>query len=113
MTMSKNRFNGENLEYFSLLTINLRWAFSVYGRRGRDAGYPTPPAQILACGFPAPGSSVGLASAILVTPDIAIPFREVSLCTPALHVRHKFPMKAPSHRHPLPPVSGSPALRVL
>jgi hypothetical protein len=31
MTMSKNGFNGENLEYFSLLTIHLRWAFSVYG----------------------------------------------------------------------------------
>src|SRR5262245_43830386 len=33
-------------------------------RRGRDAGYPTPPAQIPACGFSAPGSSVRLASAI-------------------------------------------------
>ena len=33
-------------------------------RRGRDAGYPTPPAQIPACGFPAPGSSVTLASAL-------------------------------------------------
>src|SRR2546422_10639853 len=31
MTMSKNGFNGENLEYFSLLTIHLRRAFSVYG----------------------------------------------------------------------------------
>ena len=35
------------------------------------------------------------------------------MCIPALHVRHKCPLKAPSHRHPLPPVSGSPALRVL
>src|SRR5437867_13401198 len=34
------------------------------GRRGRDAGYPTTPAQIAACGFPAPGSSVRLASAL-------------------------------------------------
>jgi hypothetical protein len=33
--------------------------------RGRDAGYPTPPAQIPACGFPAPGSSAILASAFL------------------------------------------------
>src|SRR5262249_26006002 len=33
-------------------------------RRGRDAGYPTPPAQIPACGFSAPGSSVRRASAL-------------------------------------------------
>jgi hypothetical protein len=33
-------------------------------RRGRDTGYPVPPAQIPACGFPAPGSSKMLASAI-------------------------------------------------
>ena len=33
--------------------------------------------------------------------------------TPALHVRHKFPVRAASHRHPLPHVDGSPALRVL
>ena len=31
---------------------------------GRDAGYPTPPAQIPACGFPAPGSSGILASVV-------------------------------------------------
>jgi len=35
------------------------------------------------------------------------------LWTPALHVRHKFPMRTASHCHPLPPVDGSPALRVL
>src|SRR5712692_8777609 len=34
------------------------------GRRGRDASYPTPPAQIPACGFSAPGSSMRLVSAI-------------------------------------------------
>jgi len=28
-------------------------------RRGRDAGYPTPPAQIPACGITAPGSCLG------------------------------------------------------
>src|SRR2546427_8854416 len=33
------------------------------GHRGRDAGYPTPPAQIPACRFLAPGSSEILASA--------------------------------------------------
>ncbi len=31
--------------------------------RGRTASYPTTPAQIPACGIPAPGSSVVLASA--------------------------------------------------
>ena len=31
--------------------------------RGRDAGYPAPPAQIPAGGFPAPGSSNQLAFA--------------------------------------------------
>ena len=50
--MSKNGFNGENLEYFSLLTIRLRWAFSVYGltpelgraakRRRLECGYLSP-----------------------------------------------------------------------
>jgi hypothetical protein len=82
-------------------------------RRGRDASYPTPPAQIPACGFPAPGSSVRLAAAIQVPLDIAIALREVGLGAPALHVRPKFPVKAASHRHPLPHVDGSPALRVL
>jgi hypothetical protein len=42
-----------------------------------------------------------------------MPLREVGLGAPALPVRPKFPMKAASHRHPLPPVDGSPALRVL
>jgi hypothetical protein len=82
-------------------------------RRGRDASYPTPPAQIPACGFPAPGSSVRLASAIPVAWEKAIPLREVGWCAPALHVRHQFPVRAASHRHPLPHVDGSPALRVL
>ena len=37
---------------------------SLGARRGRDASYPAPPAQIPACGIPAPGSSEMLASAI-------------------------------------------------
>ena len=41
-----------------------------------------------------------------------MPLREVGLCAPALHVRHTFPLRAAYHRHPLPPVSGSPALKV-
>ena len=71
------------------------------------------PAPIPTCGFSAPGSSVRLASALPVVWKKAIPLREVCLWTPALHVRHKFPMRAASHRHPLPHVDGSPALRVL
>ena len=54
-----------------------------------------------------------LATAIQVALDIAIALREVGLGAPALHVRPKFPMTAASHRHPLPHVDGSPALRVL
>ena len=53
--------------------------FLLDARRGRDAGYPTPPAQIPACGFPAPGSSVILASALPVTREIAILLMEVGL----------------------------------
>jgi len=86
---------------------------SLGARRGRDAGYPTPPAQIPACGFPAPGSSVVLASAVLIALDIAILLREVGLCAPVRHVRHKFPVRTAYHRQPLPRVVGSPALKVL
>ena len=32
-------------------------------RRSRNTGYPTPPARIPACGFPAPGSSIILTRA--------------------------------------------------
>src|SRR5262245_11239081 len=80
---------------------------SLGAHRGRTAGYPTAPAQIPACGFPAPGSSVRLAAAFLVAQDLAIPCREVGLCIPALHVRHKLPVQAASHRPPLPPVIGA------
>ena len=68
------------------------------------------PAQIPACGFSAPGSSMRLASAIPVSQESAIPLREVGLCAPARPVRHTFPVRTASHRHPLPPVDGSPAL---
>jgi hypothetical protein len=73
---------------------------SAWSRRGRDASYPTPPAQIPACSIPAPGSSMRLASAIPEVWEKAIPLREVGLGAPARHVRPKFPMKAASHRHP-------------
>ena len=97
----------------SVCSCVIYFPYRVAGRRGRDASYPTPPAQIPACGFPAPGSSVRLASAIPVAWEKAIPLREVGWCAPALHVRHQFPVRAASHRHPLPHVDGSPALRVL
>ena len=51
--------------------------FPFWRRRGRDAGYPTPPAQIPACGFPAPGSSVILASAVPGVWAKAMALREV------------------------------------
>ena len=54
-----------------------------------------------------------LASAIPDVWEKALPLRAVGLGAPALHVRPKCPMKAASHRHPLPLVDGSPALRVL
>ena len=46
---------------------------SLGARRGRNAGYPTPPAQIPACGFSAPGSSMRLASAILLRRRMLFP----------------------------------------
>jgi len=42
--------------------------------RGRTAGYPAAPAQISACGFPAPSSSVALASALGSGPRICLPW---------------------------------------
>ena len=50
--------------------------------RGRDAGCPTPPAQIPACSFSAPGSSERLASAKDVAVFVAIPLSEVGLGAP-------------------------------
>jgi len=86
-------------------------------RRGRDAGYPAPPAQTRTCGFPASGSSVALASAQAVSVSghtlLAIPRREVGSSYPARHVRHEFPLRAPCSRRVLPHVVGFPHLRVL
>ena len=73
-------------------------------RRGRDTGYPAPPAQIPACSFSAPGSSMVLASVILTIKDVAIPLSEVGLHYPALRVRCEVsfegyvPLSAPSPR---------------
>src|SRR5437879_6424280 len=50
---------------------------SLRRRRGRTAGYPSAPAQIPACSIPAPGSSMRLASAILVSRERDLPLREV------------------------------------
>jgi hypothetical protein len=85
----------------------------IMGRRGRDARYPTPPAQIPACGFSAPGSSMRLASALPDLGETAIPLREVGWAAPARQVRPQLPVQAASPRPPLPHGSGAPALRVL
>ena len=74
----------------------------ILSSRGRDTGYPVPPAQIPACGFPAPGSSMALTSVILTIKDVANPLSEVCLHYPALHVRCEVsfegyvPLSAPS-----------------
>src|SRR2546426_851707 len=69
-------------------------------RRAREASDPTPPAQIQACGFPAPGSSVRGASALPVIREIALLLREVGLWTPARPVRPTLLVRTASHRHP-------------
>jgi len=111
--MHKENMTIAHSRCFSCLFALPLSVYLVRSRRGRDAGYPTPPAQIPACGFPAPGSSVVLASAVLIALDIAILLREVGLCAPVRHVRHKFPVRTAYHRQPLPRVVGSPALKVL
>ena len=97
-------------EFTSLLAHCLRF---LKHRHGRDAGYPTPPVQIPDVQF----SRIRfLGCTRFRNPRVwekAIPLREVGLGAPARHVRPKFPMRAASHRHPLPLVDGSPALRVL
>jgi len=83
--------------------------------RGRNAGYPAPPAQTRTCGFPASGSSVVLASVISRYSRETLLFPTVRLACvfPVLHVRHKFPLRAAYFRQVLPPVHGFPTLRVL
>ena len=60
------------LEYFKI-----KHAGQTAKRRRRDTGYPAPPAQIPASGFPAPGSSVLLTraeeQAIAQAPDSHLP----------------------------------------
>jgi len=71
--------------------------------RGRDTGYPAPPAQIPACSFPAPGSSMVLASVVLTIKDVAIPpLSEVGLhypgptCPVQVSFEGYVPLSAPS-----------------
>ena len=74
--------------------------------RGRDACYQAPPAQIPACGIPAPGSSAVLA--------FAVPFPGKRLLSPvrfACIVRPymsgaKFPLRTMYRCQPLPRVIG-------
>ena len=75
--------------------------------RGRDAGYPTPPAQIPACGIPAPGSSVVLASAIPVMERCWSPQGGWLVLLQPDSVRYEFPLKAAYHCQPLPLVIGA------
>jgi len=56
---------------------------------------------------------MGRAAALPDVWEKALPLREVGVGAPALHGRPTCPRKAASHRHPLPRVDGSPALRVL
>ena len=64
------------------------------------------PAQIPACGFPAPGSSDSLAWATRYLRSVrAIPHSEVCLANPAHQVRSRFPSWATAAREPLPLVS--------
>jgi len=58
------------------LTIRLRNSSDLLGCHGRTASYLTAPAQIPACGITALGSSEILASV-----KIAIPCREVCICS--------------------------------
>ncbi len=48
------RHNSAPRKFIEVSTLSI---FSIGRRRSRDTSYPAPPAQIPACGFPAPGSS--------------------------------------------------------
>ena len=86
-------------------------------RRGRDASDPTPPAQLPACGFSAPGSSRRRAAAIPLLGG-GYPLRAAGLGTPARHVRPTLPVRAPAHVTPfplwtpLPPSASSEVIRL-
>ena len=67
---SKSSATGATLDTGGWLTLSRQGLSpckmhqaSLGARRGRNAGYPTPPTQSRTCGFPASGSSVVLASA--------------------------------------------------
>ncbi len=49
--------------FISFLSLLQSLLFMIKSSRGRNAGYPAPPAQTRTCGFPASGSSVVLAFA--------------------------------------------------
>ena len=86
--------------------------------RGRDTGYPVPPAQTRTCGFPASGSSVVLAFARIFTvtrykTQLLLPTVRLAHGTRSDSVRHEFPLRATYFRQVLPHVAGFPYLRVL
>jgi len=65
--------------YFWIHIIPLLFV-SFFHRRGRDTGFPVPPAQFPACSFPAPGSSAIPTSATGIA-------RELKLSLPAVNFR--------------------------
>ena len=83
--------------------------------RGRNAGYPAPPAQSRTCGFPASGSSVALAFARIFTVtrlkiQLLFPTVRFARIYPALHVRNEFPLWATCFRQVISLVAGFPYL---
>ena len=94
------------------LNLNI---LSYFSFRGRNAGYPAPPAQSRTCGFPASGSSVALAFARIFTVacykiQLLFPTVRLAHVYPALHVRYEFPLWATCSRQVLPLVAGFPNL---
>ena len=83
---------------------------SLFCHFGVTVGGPVtrlPPAQIPACGIPAPGSSRILAFAPPIHRVRLIPLSEVGLRDPAQPIRRKFPLRAMYPRQPLPHVIGA------
>ena len=79
---------------------------SLGARCGRDTGYPAPPAQIPACGFPAPGSSMVLASVIFTIKTLLLPSVRLACIIRPCVSGAKFPLRSTYHCQPLPHVNG-------
>ncbi len=83
--MSDDQTTYKTLIYSHQLSVFLLKSVRTLNRfrklRGRNAGYPAPPAQSRTCGFPASGSSVVLASAqsLINTQTLAASFFPLSV----------------------------------